>query len=173
MYDVVPTMRPVVLMGPSLKGLEVSFLKCLNLWKFPLSCKWSRMLLSWETQSSILNKYWYFMLHLNSLKINVFCVIPGYRYDAKSTIWLFKTSIWRQVSSDFILHCHPSNVKKKYNQNHDCVVMLVLCVFSRITITRVTADISLAKRSILNNPGKKALIDRSNTRSNLGMHLTL
>ena len=98
-------MRPVVVVGPSLKGYEVT---------------------------DMMQKGWY--MYKNVLKITIVAIItiaPVLR--VQMTYFLYLIALF-------------DHLKRRFER--------------RIIITRVAADISLAKKNVLNNPSKRALIER-------------
>nr|XP_023411634.1 voltage-dependent L-type calcium channel subunit beta-3 isoform X2 [Loxodonta africana] len=129
-YDVVPSMRPVVLVGPSLKGYEVRR-------EFPgpkvTSTKpaTGRPPGQWEGVGSIGDAW-------------ACCLSTGtFSHSLLSPSQV--TDMMQKALFDFLKHRFDG----------------------RISITRVTADLSLAKRSVLNNPGKRTIIERSSARSSI------
>lgn len=147
-YDVVPSMRPIILVGPSLKGYEVRR-KSPNMCLFHItfhsrgmfSYPWS-FVFRWQTwcrKRSL--TFWNTSLRAGK---NVSICRP----QLSCTLWL-----------RWFLYPDPGTAG-----------VPDLCF--RISITRVTADISLAKRSVLNNPSKHTIIERSSTRSSLGKTAT-
>ena len=99
-------MRPVVVVGPSLKGYEVT---------------------------DMMQKGWY--MYKNVSKITIVAIIktiaPVLR--VQMTYFLYLIALF-------------DHLKRRFER--------------RIIITRVAADISLAKKNVLNNPSKRALIER-------------
>lgn len=82
MYDVVPTMRPVVLMGPSLKGLEVSK---------PHSYSWSLLVFVNMTTHLL-------------CKIKLFAFGQWHFFKTNSAVLLQVTDMMQKALFDFLKH---------------------------------------------------------------------
>lgn len=137
-YDVVPSMRPIILVGPSLKGYEVTKRNLQHVLVKHLN---------WTCIVVLVSYSWCFVFRWQT-------------WCRKHSLTFWNTSL--RAGENVIMHCRRCFLFS------EPVTSGALDVCFRISITRVTADISLAKRSVLNNPSKHTIIERSSTRSSLG-----